>query len=147
MSSTIPLPPARQIVTTRNFPNRNRAHRRPPSGFEYILIWFCVAIVTGAGLFAGWQFWHTDRIFSGVRVAGVPVGGETRASALLRLHKELSPYPLAPVFLEHSPIPRRESASPGLGPGDGPWARSCWRPRQTWRKLSTSPIMSDGRAV
>ena len=60
----------------------------------------CVAV---AGVFAGWQFWHTDRIFSGVRVAGVPVGGETRASALLRLHRELTPYPLAPVYLELGP--------------------------------------------
>ncbi len=61
-------------------------------------------VVACAGLFVGWQFWHTDRIFSGVRVAGVPVGGETRASALLRLHRELIPYPVAPVFLEHSPV-------------------------------------------
>ncbi len=74
---------------------------RPPNGGEYLLIWFFVALVTGIGAIAGWQFWHTDRIFSGVRVAGVPVGGETRATALLRLHKELTPYPLAPVFLEH----------------------------------------------
>ncbi len=78
------------------------ARGRPPSGVEYILIWLCVAIVAIAGAFAGWQFWHTDRIFSGVQVAGVPVGGETRASALLRLHRELTPYPLAPVFLELS---------------------------------------------
>ncbi|MDE0078266.1 MAG: VanW family protein [Caldilineaceae bacterium] len=76
---------------------------RPPSGVEYILIWLCVAVVAVAGAFAGWQFWHTDRIFSGVRVAGVPVGGETRASALLRVHRELTPYPLAPVFLELRP--------------------------------------------
>ena len=34
-------------------------------------------------------------------MAGVPVGGETRAVALLRLHTELTPYPLAPIFLEH----------------------------------------------
>ncbi|MCY3899694.1 MAG: VanW family protein [Caldilineaceae bacterium] len=76
---------------------------RPPSSVEYILIWLCVAVVAVAGAFAGWQFWHTDRIFSGVRVAGVPVGGETRASALLRVHRELTPYPLAPVFLELRP--------------------------------------------
>ena len=103
MSSTIPLPPGRQLATRRDFPNPRRARGWPPSSVEYFLIWLCVAMVAGAGLFAGWQFWHTDRIFSGVQVAGVPVGGETRASGLLRLHKELTPYPLAPVFLEHSP--------------------------------------------
>lgn len=103
MSSTAPLPPARQIVPMRHLPGPPAVYGRPPSGVEYILIWFCVAFVAVAGLFAGWQFWHTDRIFSGVRVAGVPVGGETRASALLRLHRELTPYPLPPVYLELGP--------------------------------------------
>lgn len=84
----------------RHLPGPPAVYGRPPSGVEYILIWICVAFVAVAGLFAGWQFWHTDRIFSGVRVAGVPVGGETRASALLRLHRELTPYPLPPVYLE-----------------------------------------------
>ena len=88
MTAITPPPPTQPTV-------------RPPSGGEYLLIWFCVALVAAIGAVAGWQFWHTDRIFSGVRVAGVPVGGETRATALLRLHKELTPYPLAPVFLEH----------------------------------------------
>ena len=87
----------------REFPGPTTTGGRPPSGVEYLLIWFCVAVVAIAGAFAGWQFWHTDRIFSGVSVAGVPVGGETRASALLRLHRELTPYPLAPVYLELSP--------------------------------------------
>ncbi len=87
----------------RDLRGPTKVHGRPPSGVEYILIWLCVAVVAVAGAFAGWQFWHTDRIFSGVRVAGVPVGGETRASALLRLHRELTPYPLAPIFLELNP--------------------------------------------
>ena len=87
----------------RDLPDPSTVQGRPPSGVEYTLIWLCVAIVSVAGAFAAWQFWHTDRIFSGVSVAGVPVGGETRASALLRLHRELTPYPLAPVFIEISP--------------------------------------------
>ena len=94
----------------RDLPGPTSAQDRPPSGVEYILIWLCVAIVAVAGAFAGWQFWHTDRIFSGVHIAGVPVGGETRASALLRLHRELTPYPLAPIFLELSP-----SSTEGVG--------------------------------
>lgn len=87
----------------RQLPGPPAVHGRPPSGVEYLLIWICVAFVAVAGMFAGWQFWHTDRIFGGVRVAGVPVGGETRAAALLRLHRELTPYPLAPVYLELGP--------------------------------------------
>ena len=74
---------------------------RPNAIGEYLIIWLGVAIVALSGLFVGWQFWHTDRIFSGVRVAGVPVGSETRTRALLSLHKELTPYPLTPVLLEH----------------------------------------------
>ena len=74
---------------------------RQPSRGEFLLVWLCVALVIAIGVFSTWQFWHTDRIFSGVHVAGVPVGGETRALALLRLRKELTPYPLAPIFLEH----------------------------------------------
>ena len=80
---------------------RNQQMTRSPGGGEYLILWLCVAILAGVGSFGAWQFWHTDRIFSGVRVAGVPVGGETRAVALLRLHTELTPYPLAPIFLEH----------------------------------------------
>ena len=110
MSSIAPLPPGRQIVPMRSLPGPATTRDRPPSGTEYLLIWLCVAIVAVAGAFAGWQFWHTDRIFSGVRVAGVPVGGETRASALLRLHRELTPYPLAPVYLELGP-----SSGEGVG--------------------------------
>ena len=94
----------------RDLRGPTKVHGRPPSGVEYILIWLCVAIVAVTGAFAGWQFWHTDRIFSGVHIAGVPVGGETRASALLRLHRELTPYPLAPIFLELDP-----SSTVGVG--------------------------------
>lgn len=85
-------------------PGAHSTGGRPPSGVEYVLIWLCVSVVACAGLIVGWQFWHTDRIFSGVRVAGVPVGGETRSAALLRLHRELIPYPVAPIFLEHIPV-------------------------------------------
>ena len=120
MRSTVPLPPARQIATTRDMPGVQTTGDRPPTGVEYTLIWVCVMVVACAGLFVGWQFWHTDRIFSGVRVAGVPVGGETRASALLRLHRELIPYPVAPVFLEFSPV--SEEGVGFAGSADRRWA-------------------------
>lgn len=81
--------------------HRPRTFALRRSGADFLIIWLCVAILSAVGLYAGWQFWHTDRIFTGVRVAGVPIGGETRASALLRLNRELSPYPLAPIVLAH----------------------------------------------
>jgi vancomycin resistance protein YoaR len=66
---------------------------------DFLLIWLGVALLTFVALFAGWQFWHTDRIFTGTQVADVPVGGLTRAQALIRLNEDLNPYPLPPVTL------------------------------------------------
>jgi len=75
---------------------------RPRSTFnrsaaDFVAIWFVVAVLSLLAIFAGWQFWHTDRIFTGARVTGVPVGGMTRAAALLRLSRELRTYPIVPV--------------------------------------------------
>ncbi len=43
----------------------------------------------------GWQFWHVNRIYGGVTVANVAVGGLTRAQAMQRLTTEL----------QHQPVP------------------------------------------
>ncbi len=67
------------------------------SAADFIAIWFVVAVLSLLAAFAGWQFWHTDRIFTGVQVAGVPVGGMTRAAALLHLSRALRAYPVAPL--------------------------------------------------
>lgn len=71
------------------------------SSLDFLVIYASVALLTAIALFAVWQFWHTDRVFSGVRVAGVPVGGLTRAQAIVRLSDELTPYPIPPVALYH----------------------------------------------
>ena len=63
------------------------------SAGDFVAIWFVVAALSVLAALAGWQFWHTDRIFTGVQVAGVPVGGMTRAAALLHLSRELRIYP------------------------------------------------------
>lgn len=67
------------------------------SAGDFIAIWFVVAVLSVLAAIAGWQFWHTDRIFTGVQVAGVPVGGMTRAAALLHLSRELRTYPVPPL--------------------------------------------------
>lgn len=66
------------------------------SAADFVVIWFVVAMLSVLAAVAGWQFWHTDRIFTGVQVAGVPVGGMTRAAALLHLGREVRVYP-API--------------------------------------------------
>ena len=67
---------------------------------DFVAIWFVVAALSVLAAVAGWQFWHTDRIFTGVQVAGVPVGGMTRAAAILQLSRELRTYPVAPLQID-----------------------------------------------
>lgn len=70
------------------------------SAADFVVIWFVVAALSLVTAVAGWQFWHTDRIFTGVKVADIPVGGMTRAAALLHLSRELRAYPLPPLRVE-----------------------------------------------
>lgn len=56
---------------------------------------------TSMMLIAFWGFWHTGRIYTGVSVGSVPVGGLTRAEAYRRLNEMLYQYPLPPVILVH----------------------------------------------
>ncbi len=67
------------------------------SAADFVIIWFAVAALSLLAAAAGRQFWHTDRIFTGVQVAGVPVGGMSRAAALLHLSRETRNFPLPPV--------------------------------------------------
>lgn len=69
------------------------------SAGDFVAIWFVVAALSLLAAVAGWQFWHTDRIFTGVQVAGVPVGGMTRAAALLHLSRELRVFPSPPLSI------------------------------------------------
>ncbi len=76
-----------------------RSIRRSLADFAAILLG--VLLLAEVAGFAAWQFWHADRIFTGVTVAGVPVGGGTRARALARLNAELTPYPVPPLVITH----------------------------------------------
>jgi vancomycin resistance protein YoaR len=86
------------MQTTLSTPRYHPLVERRTSA-DFLVIWLAVALLVFVASFAGWQFWHTDRIFTGTRVAGVPVGGLTRAQALIRLNEDLTPYPLPPVTL------------------------------------------------
>jgi vancomycin resistance protein YoaR len=69
--------------------------------FDLAAIWLLLAGLLMLILPAAWQFWHANRIFTGVSVGGVPVGGLTRAEALARLQSELYAFPLPPVVVEY----------------------------------------------
>jgi vancomycin resistance protein YoaR len=73
--------------------------RRTPVDFGVIfsLVMLCAVVVA----VAGWQIWHTNRIFSGVTIAGVPVGGLSRSAAYDRVSDSLSHYPLPTIDITY----------------------------------------------
>ena len=85
------------MYTTHPDPQPTLSIRRGVADFLAMLL-FLTALAAGAAVL-GWSFWHMDRIYTGVSVAGVPVGGLSRAAAISKLNRELTPYPLQPVTL------------------------------------------------
>lgn len=69
--------------------------RRTPVDFGIIFSVVMLCAILAAMM--GWQIWHTNRIFSGVTVAGVPVGGLSRSVAFARISDSLARYPLPTI--------------------------------------------------
>jgi len=69
--------------------------RRTPLDFAAIFAGLLLLLLLVAVLF--WQFWHANRIYSGVQVNGVPIGGLTRIEAAETLKVEFSDYPTPPT--------------------------------------------------
>lgn len=77
-------------------------HRARPlrrTTFDILALFALLTVLGSILLLAGWSFWHTGRIYTGVSVGGVPVGGLTRAEAYQRLSETLYQFPLPPVML------------------------------------------------
>ncbi|MFZ4849576.1 MAG: VanW family protein [Caldilinea sp.] len=53
-------------------------------------------------LLAGWGLFHTYRIYPGIHIDGVAVGGLTRSEAYRLLTESRLPFPLPPITLEHA---------------------------------------------
>lgn len=64
-----------------------------------LLALLLLSLLSAAG---GWYFWHVQRIYTGVSVGGVPVGGMTRAAALETLAQRLAAAPMAPITLHYA---------------------------------------------
>lgn len=71
--------------------------QRNPLDFAAILGVLLVIFLTVGAI--AWQFWHVNRIYSGVTVENVAVGGFTRAEALTTLGQQLQNYPLPTISL------------------------------------------------
>ncbi len=67
---------------------RTRLLRR--SGLDFVGISLLLIALLFISIIAFYQFWHVNRIFTGVNVAGVNVGGLTRSLAYARLQNELA---------------------------------------------------------
>ncbi|HXF63521.1 MAG TPA: VanW family protein [Caldilineaceae bacterium] len=74
--------------------------RRTPGDFA--VLFAALSALALFGLVVWWQVWHTNRIYSGVTIAGVPVGGLTRAAALSRVTQTMLRYPLPTLSIEHN---------------------------------------------
>jgi len=66
----------------------NRIRR---NGGDFAVLFMLLLLCTLLLLSAGWQLGHQLRIYTGVRMAGVSIGGLTRAGALEKLTREAPP--------------------------------------------------------
>ncbi|MCB0064367.1 MAG: VanW family protein [Caldilineaceae bacterium] len=103
------ISPTRKRYPTEPYMDEERQQpiQRSLADFTVIfLILMLLFLVTGS---IGWQFWHVNRIFNGVTVANVAVGGMTRAQALQTLRREITHYPAPALSVTHGdqqwPIP------------------------------------------
>lgn len=80
-------------------PQRTQPFRR--TALDMAALFVLLTLLAGLTAAATWGFWHTGRIYTGVSVAGVSIGGLTRSEAYQRLGERLYPYPLPPIVLEH----------------------------------------------
>lgn len=87
------------MQTTVYPPQARRRIQR--TAFDLVGLWLLLALLVALSLPAAWQFWHSNRIFTGVSVGGIPVGGMTRAEALKYLNEQLYAYPLPPVVVDY----------------------------------------------
>jgi vancomycin resistance protein YoaR len=81
--------------------------RRTPLDFAAIFSGLLLLVILIAVIFG--QFWHADRIFTGVSVDGAPISGLTRAAAVEKLRLHLATQPAPPISLtyggEQWPLP------------------------------------------
>ncbi len=73
--------------------------RRGPADLAALFVGLLLLALLVAAL--GWQYWHADRVYSGVTVAGVPVGGLTHAEAIARLNRTVVRQPLPPMLVTY----------------------------------------------
>ena len=61
------------------------ARFRPDRSLRMVLVGLLIPLAAWMGFNAAWATWYADRIFPGIYIDGVPVGGKTRPEALTLL--------------------------------------------------------------
>lgn len=87
------------ITLTRNSLSPQPPRRSERSPFDFAALFLLLLLLLLVATLLVWQFWHTNRIFGGVQIADVPIGGLTRAQALAELTQNLQEYPVPAVSL------------------------------------------------
>ncbi|MDI9548284.1 MAG: VanW family protein [Chloroflexota bacterium] len=69
---------------------------------DFAALFALVLVITLLGAFLFWQYWHADRIYSGVTIGGIPVGGMTRAAAMAAVERGLARQSLSPITVAYA---------------------------------------------
>lgn len=78
------------------------APSRPRWGIWFFLLWIAgLLVLTAVGTVAVHEFRYRDRVYEGVRVAGIPLGGLTLDEATQAIRDGLTPYPGAAISVRY----------------------------------------------
>ncbi len=69
---------------------------------DFAALFALVLVITLLGAFLFWQYWHAGRIYSGVTIGGIPVGGMTRAEAMAAVERGLARQSLPPITVAYA---------------------------------------------
>ncbi len=80
-----------------------RTHPRIKTGpADFAALFALVLVTTLLGAFLFWQYWHAGRIYSGVTIGGIPVGGMTRPEAMAAVERGLARQSLPPLTVAYA---------------------------------------------
>ena len=86
------------ITTVRE---RQRPTRIQAGPADFAALFTLVLTLTLAGAFLFWQYWHADRVYSGVTIGGIPVGGMTRTEAMAVVSRGVARQSAPPITVAY----------------------------------------------
>jgi hypothetical protein len=68
----------------------------------FLIILLEIVVLGVVGAVAAFEYRFTERVYEGVSVAGIPLGGMSLEEAQRRIEEEMTPYPGAKVIVRYS---------------------------------------------